>query len=178
MDLSGTFDTTNALAGMFLWLLFGFLTIMINCDIQRFIRTHPLFFHLIGLLAFFFLFTLLDSNNNTTIVKIWVKTVFVYIMFLFLIKSKWYFILPILGLLLIDQSLKKEIAYRERKNQNVDTYKKIIKPLNVIIIIHISIGMLHYMYLQKIEYKNKFSLDEFFFNINKCKQRMPNYYKI
>lgn len=180
MDFSGTFDTTNALTGMFLWLIFSFLSIMVNCDVQRFIRSNPLFFHLIGLLAFFFLFTLLDSNNTSSIGIIWIKTVFIYLLFLCLIKSKWYFIIPVLGLLLIDQTIKKDISFKLNKDptRDLSQQKKISKYINIVLITLIIIGTIHYMILQKIEYKDKFSLFKFFFIINNCSKKMPDYTKM
>ena len=113
MDFSATFDSTNALSYMFLWLLFGFLGTMVNCDIQRWMRTHPIAFHAFGFLAFFFLFTLLDTNNASSIGVIWAKTVFVYALFVLMTKAKWYFVLPVLALLLFDQSVKKHVAFKK-----------------------------------------------------------------
>lgn len=180
MDLSGTFDTTNALVGMFLWLIFGFLSVMLNCDLQRFIRTNPIFFHLIGLLAFFFLFTVLDTNNTTSIGLIWLKTIIVYMLFVCLIKSKWYFVIPVLLLLLIDQTLKKDAAFKQNKDpsKDVSMNTKISQYINIMVIILIIIGTIHYMILQKIEYKDKFSLFKFFFIINNCSKKMPDYSKM
>ena len=134
---------------MFLWLIFSFLSIMVNCDVQRFIRTNPIFFHLIGLLAFFFLFTLLYSNNTSSIGIIWIKTVFIYLLFLCLIKSKWYFIIPVLGLLLIDQTIKKDIAFKLNKDpiRNLSQQKKISQYINIVLITLIIIGTIHYMIL-------------------------------
>ena len=180
MDFSGTFDTTNALASMFLWLIFSFLSIMINCDLQRFIRSNPLFFHLIGLLAFFFLFTLLDSNNTSSIGIIWIKTIFIYLLFLCLIKSKWYFIIPVLGLLLIDQTIKKDIAFKKNRDptQDLSINKKISQYINIFIIVLIIIGTIHYMFLQKKQHKDNFSLFKFFFIVKNCSKNMPNYIKM
>jgi len=180
MDFSGTFDTTNALASMFLWLIFGFLSIMINCDLQRFIRNNPLFFHLIGLLAFFFLFTLLDTNNTSSVGVIWIKTVFIYLLFLCLIKSKWYFIIPVLCLLLIDQTIKKDISFKQNKDTNVDISinKKISHYINILIIVLIIIGTIHYMILQKKQHKENFSLFKFFFIVKQCSKNMPDYNKM
>lgn len=181
MDFSGTFDTTNALSGMYLWLIFGFLSTMINCDLQRFMQSHPLMMHAFALMAFFFLFTLIDTNNKADISVILVKTIFIYILFVLMTKSKWYFVIPVLSLLLIDQGLKKHVAVKqaagkniEKDTQRLEMYTNII---NVLIIFIIIIGSIHYMYLQQLEYGKKFSLFKFFFGISKCKKKMPNYEK-
>jgi hypothetical protein len=51
------FDYRDAIAGFLLWLLFGFLSSMVSCDLQRFMQSHLLFRHFVGLVSFFFLFT-------------------------------------------------------------------------------------------------------------------------
>jgi hypothetical protein len=96
MDFAGTFDTTNALSGMFLWIVFSFLASLINCDIQRMMRQNPLLIHMFGFTAFFFLFTLIDANNKTSLKTVWFKTFFVYLLFVMMTKAKWYFVLPVL----------------------------------------------------------------------------------
>lgn len=181
-DFNNAFDTTNAMFALFLWLLFGFLSHMINCDLQRMIENSMIVRHIIGLIAFFFLFTLLDGNNKTNIQTIFIKTFLVYILFILTTKSKWYFALPVLGLLMVDQVLKR--IYEDRKNFVADAesdaflqrHKHINWWINIIVIILIIIGMLHYMYLQKIEYGKKFTYFKFFFKTNKrCKPYHPDY---
>ncbi len=173
--MSDTFDTTNALSAMFLWLIFGFLTVLVNCDIQRFIKNNPIVMHSFGFVAFFFLFTLLDSKNKTSINNIWIKTFFVYILFVLMTKSKWYFLIPVLALLLLDQSVKKDILYREENGEDM-TDKKIIRKkltkfVNVTIIALIIIGAIHYSYLQRIQYGDKFTWFKFLLGVSKCKAK-------
>jgi hypothetical protein len=186
MDLSGTFDSTNALSGMFLWVMFGFLVAIINCDLQRFIKQNPAFFHIVGLTAFFFLFTLLDTKNNIGIQFILIKTVFVYFLFVLMTKSKWYFVIPVLILLLTDQLIKKNLAFVEQRAEDPKEkieklrarQQKITYILNITIIVLIFVGASHYMILQKIEYKDKFSFWKFLFGISQCKPYMPRYEKM
>jgi cytochrome c biogenesis factor len=92
-------------------------------------------------------------------------------------KSKWYFILPALTLLLIDQLVKKNVAIKEANGEKVDDLKKnqemITKVINIAIIIIVFIGTLHYMLLQKMEYKENFNFKKFFLGLNKkCKKYM------
>jgi hypothetical protein len=184
MDLSGTFDTTNALSGIYLWIIFAYLSTTLNCDLQRLLMKNPIFIHIMGWTSFFFLFTLLDANNKTTMSIILIKTVFVYIMFVLMTKSKWYFVVPVLGILLIDQAIKKRVAIY---SQNESTSKASVEAmkiqqayisywLNIVIIVLIIVGSLHYMYLQHIEYGKDFSFYKFFIGVNrKCKARTPKY---
>lgn len=175
IDFSNTFDSTNALSSMYLWIIFAYLSALLNCDLQRLIANHPLVLHLVGLTAFFFLFTLLDSKNQTSVGTVWVKTLFIYILFVLMTKSKWYFVVPVLVLLLVDQSLKRDIAFKEASGKDMKDEKqkqeKLTKILNIIIIIMIILGTIHYMFIQYSEYKDKFSLFTFFFGWRKCKKK-------
>ncbi len=189
IDFSGTFDSTNALSAMYLWILFGYLSVLLNCDLQRFIQSHPLVMHLVGVVAFFFLFTVLDSKNTSSISVVWLKTVLIYIMFVLLTKSKWYFVVPVMVLLLVDQSLKKDLAFHkarleenrgsnevvERKEKSVAYWSSIMNKLIYVLVI---VGTAHYAYLQRLEYKKKFSWSAFFLGVSRnCKRTMPNYRK-
>lgn len=184
-DIPTIFDTTNALSGLYLWLLFGFLSVLVNCDLQRFIKQNPLIMHLVGIFAFFFLFTIIDTGNKVSVITVWIQTLFVYLIFMLMIKSKWYFVVPVILLLLTDQSLKKQLSYEINNMSNKDqiekkkeTGKKISSIINILIIIIILLGVVHYMYLQKIEYKEKFSFYKFFLGVTECKSLMPNYNKM
>jgi hypothetical protein len=173
---SGTFDTTNALAGMFLWLIFGFLSHLINCDLQRFLLTNPYWIHFFGIVAFFFLFALVD-NNSTSIGIVWIKTILVYILFIFMTKARWFFAVPILILLLITQSIQKDVEIKSKSNkydkeslQKIkNTQEKITAILQIIIIVLIFLGTFHYIYIQYIDHHKHFSLWKFFFKPNKCR---------
>lgn len=175
MNFVGTFDTTTALAGMFLWIVFNYLSGMLNCDLQRLMK-NPLVLHMVGLTAFFFLFALLDTNNKTSILIIWLKTVFVYAMFVLMTKSKWYFVLPVLALLLVDQTLKRDMAFKEAAGEEIDDKmksdrKRISSIINILIIAIIVVGTLHYGILQKRDHKNDFSFTKLIFGVSRCKSR-------
>jgi hypothetical protein len=140
-----------------------------NCDLQRLLVKSDLFRHLVALIAFFFLFTVLDSGNKSHVGIIWLKTILVYILFLMIIKSKWYFTFPVLGILLVDQSIKAHINYLERNDKidEINKYKEIRKILNIIIII-IIIGFLNYAYIKYHKYNSDFSIGTLLF-ATKCK---------
>ena len=191
MDFSGTFDSTNALSCMFLWLIFGFLTALVNCDIQRFLLQNPLAFHAFGFLAFLFLFTLLDTNNTSSIGVVWAKSIFVYIIFVLMTKSKWYFVLPVLLLLLIDQSIKKQVAFAKAAAKEDEQHdaasiekwdafqKTVTEVINYVIIALILLGTLDYIRLQRREYMGNFSFYKFFLTTkNECKKVALDYSSI
>jgi len=156
------FDARTAIAGLYLWLLFGFLSTMVSCDIKRFMD-NIYFRHFIGLISFFLLFTITDKENNLNIGGIWIKTFFVYFIFLMMTKSKWFFSIPVLLLLIIDQSYKFEIDFIQKDKKNSTYYHKqhnydnIRKPLDYAIIILIVIGFIHYAVRQYNQFGSKFS---------------------
>jgi len=171
IDWSNTFESTGAISMLMLWLLFGFLSTFVNCDLQRLMTQNIITRHVISLLAFFFLFTLIDSKAN--LLTTWIKTIVVYVLFILLTKNKWYIVLPVLALLLVDQSLKRyknEVTTDDGKTR-IDNARSF---LNKIIIVIILLGTLDYYLIQKAEYKNRFSFIKFFLgNIKPCKKSFP-----
>lgn len=164
---SQTFDTSFALSSMFLWILFGYMAITLNCDIQKMMHKNQFMIHLFGVVAFFFLFTLLDSNNQKHVGIVWLKTLVVYTLFVLMTKSKWYFVTPVLALLLIDQTLKKQAAFK--KDAKFMAFQhKYSKVINYVVITLIIVGSVHYMWLQKHQHKNNFSFIKFFKTSSVC----------
>jgi hypothetical protein len=169
-NIFDTGDTNDALTGLYLWLLFGFLSTMVNCDIQRLMIENQMFRHLCGVLAFFLLFTILNKNSRNHVSTIWQKTIYLYILFLMLIKSKWYFSIPILTLLIIDQSVKVHINYLNNINPsdtNINYYMKVRDALYKVIITLIIVGFVHYAYRQHAEFGPEFSWYKLIFS-SKC----------
>jgi hypothetical protein len=128
--------------------------------------THNIFFrHIVGIIAFFLLFTVIDTDNESDVFNIWMKTMYIYFIFLLMTKSKWYFSIPVFVLLVVDQSFKFQIKFEEkqkekRKNNGptMALYENIRDKLNVCIIALIVIGFMHYAIRQYNEYGSKFSL--------------------
>ena len=169
------FDARTAIVGLYLWLLFGFLSNIVSCDIKRFMN-NVYFRHFIGLVAFFLLFTITDKDNDLNIGGIWLKTFFVYFIFLMMTKSKWFFSIPVLILLIVDQSYKFEIDFiqkdekenkketiKENKKESIkydnkiQNYENIRKYLYYAIITLIVIGFIHYAVRQYKQFGSKFS---------------------
>jgi hypothetical protein len=157
------FDARTAIVGLYLWLLFGFLSNMVSCDIKRFMN-NVYFRHFIGVVAFFLLFTITDKDNDLNIGSVWLKTFFIYFIFLMMTKSKWFFSIPVLILLIIDQSYKFEIDFIEKnkketiKHDNkIQKYENIRKYLYYAIITLIVVGFIHYALRQYKQFGSKFS---------------------
>ena len=177
-------EIRTVIAGLYLWLLFGFLSSIVSCDIKR-LMTHNVFFrHVVGIISFFLLFTVIEVESEMDVLSIWIKTIYIYFIFLLMTKSKWYFSIPVLLLLLVDQSLKFQINFEKQKEvkekgengenvkkiENVEKvengengstivrYENIRNKLNVSIIALIVVGFLHYTFRQYNEFGPKFSL--------------------
>lgn len=175
--LDDTFDSKEALSALYLWLLFGFLSSMVSCDVQRWMRDSHLFRHFVGIVAFFFLFTVIDQKNKKPVLYVWTKTFFVYFLFILMIKSKWQYSIPVLLLLIIDQSIRVQMDYMERqskpqeeKDNDADTvarWNKVRSALSVALGVLIVVGVVHYAIRQKNEFGNKFEWSTFFF-ASKC----------
>lgn len=121
------FDARTAIAGLYLWLLFGFLSSIVSCDIKKLINENVYFRHFVGLISFFLLFTITDKDNDNdlNISRIWMNTFFVYLIFLMMTKSKWYFSIPVLLLIVIDQSYKFQIEFiQKEKKKAVNKLRK------------------------------------------------------
>lgn len=179
LNLANSFDTTNALSGIYLWLIFGLVVAHVNCDVRRFMDGNGLLRHLITLLAFFFLFTIVDGNNKSDLLTTWVKTLIIYVLFVLMTKSKWYFVIPVIALLLADQSLKRHLGFK-KNNGHVEEQeeKRILKAsevINWVVVGVIIVGCVHYMYLQYTEYGKDFSFALFFLGTDKCKKVAPSY---
>jgi len=162
-----TFDTKTALAGLYLWLLFGFLSTSVGCDLQLFMRDNIWFRHFIGLISFFFLFTVLDTNNSAPLYILWFKTFFVYAIFILMTKSKWYFSIPVLLILLIDQNLKIYHDNLIRDKGDAGTISMLEKArygLSITMYVLIGLGFGSYFMKQKADHPNDFDPVKFVFS--------------
>lgn len=182
-QFANSIKVNDNLSGIYLWLLFGFLSVTINCDLQRLVQNNPIILHLIGLYTFFFLFTSIDENNKAGLFVTWIKTFLIYILFVLTTKSKWYFAVIILLGLLIDKSYKyyqqqNEVHWDDDRKEKTERMQQTITQwITYIILACVFVGTVHYIYLQKIEYKSNFSYWKFFFHAGKCKKVAPTYKK-
>ena len=169
LEMKGSFDVRFAISALYLWLLFGFLSSMISCDLQRLMNDNILFRHFIGIVAFFLLFTFSDSENINSVYTTWSKTIIVYLIFLLLTKSKWYFAIPVLCLLVFDQSIAMQIKYLKNKKdtKKIIKYELFRKHLYKGLIILILAGFIHYTIRQYNEFGKDFSFMTLLFS-SKC----------
>ena len=178
VDISSKIDVTNILTALFLWLFFGFLSSMVNCDVQRMLRGSGLARHCVLLVSFFFLFTLIDSSNKEGLPGVLIKTLCAYILFVLATKTKGPVILVALAIMAVailikryDQEYTREDDLRRKK-----IFAAVNIGLNALVVAIILGGVIHYLILQKIEYGHNFSLFKFVTSTNRnCKDEAPVY---
>jgi hypothetical protein len=161
------FDVRTAIAGLYLWLIFGYLSTMVSCDVQRMMKTNHLFRHIVGCVSFFLLFTVIDKDNDANIGSVWMKTFMTYFVFLLMTKSKWYFSLPVLTLIVIDQSLKYQIEFvknKSPKDDSIANYEDVRDIIYKTIGVLIGTGFLHYAGRQYLEFGSDFSFRKLLFH--------------
>ena len=78
---------------------------------------NTIFRHFVGIISFILLFTTLDTENNDDVFTTIKKTLMVYAVFLLLTKAKWYFSIPTLVLITIDQGMSAQIKYLEKNKR-------------------------------------------------------------
>jgi hypothetical protein len=172
-----TFDATSALTALFLWLIFSYFSNFINCDLQHMLKTHNVWRHVLLLMSFFYLFTLLDASNKANVATIFAKTLIVYAIFIMLTKSKAYYVIPVLLLLMVVQALKRQRDLGDAAGDPVrkEARDKAFQTAEMVLTLGIAAlavaGMLHYMVLQRRQHRGDFSLVTFFFSTNEsaCK---------
>lgn len=167
------FDTQSSLAALYLWLVFGYLGVMLNCDIQRFVRNNAVVRHVMGLVAFYFLFTVIDSKNSSPVWTVFAKTLVVYALFVLATKSRWQFAVTALVLLFADQVIKNHAEYL--KNQNADdpsleTFVRVRSILLACIVVIILVGTADYFVKQRRDHRKAFRVSTFLLGKNACRK--------
>lgn len=165
-----SFDTITSLAGLYLWLLFGFFTSLLGCDLQRLMTKNIYVKHIMALITFFFLMSVVDKDNNIGVGKTWLKTFVVYLLFMISIKNKIGAAALILILLIVDQTIKVQMDYQDRNKitNNMDLYKQIRQFIFYAVIFVAVIGYFLYYLHQRADYGADFSHLKLFFGTNKC----------
>lgn len=169
----------NSLVGVYLWLFFGYLSMYINCDLQRILRDNVYVLHLFGFFTFFFLFTKYHGAADQHPGLLFAQTAVVYVMWVLASKMKWYFIFVVLALLLLHQIVllfvDHYMAGEERHAEKEELRRGLTTGLYYAIVGTIVLGVVDYMRLQRIEYRGEFSFWKFFVARGRCKHRFPDY---
>lgn len=162
-------DTDSSLIALYLSLVMGFKALF-NCDIQRLLQHNVYANHLITFCCFLFLISLID-NTHSSLSDIWLKSIFIYILFMLFIKSKIETVIIVFILLIIDQSIKTIINNKIYKNpdEDVSSLNTARQYIMYAIIATILIGCLMYYFRQKEDHPKDFSILTFFFGTPICR---------
>jgi len=169
-NLPQTFDTMTALSAMMLWLLFGFMTPLLSCDIQRLMTNNVYAKHIMSFILFFFLMAVIDNSNSASVGKTWLKAFYVYVLFMFAIKSKLGASLTVIALLVVDQTIRIHIDNKKRNNKldNIERFERARKVLFAALVVTVIVGYIMYMIRAMNEHSEDFSHLKLFFGTNKC----------
>ena len=182
------------LASVYFWLLFGGIGDTLSCDLKKSFE-NPIFRQFTAIISIFLLFVIIDKNDAGAY-EIWKNTLILYVFYLLLTKSKWYFSIIIIILVLIDQTLFSENKYLSNKNitnnsnnsnnnsnnsnnsnnnlkliEKYDTYRKYIQYVIIFLIIF---GSIHYFLRQKNKFGKNFDMFKFLFDVT-CKKDRINF---
>ena len=91
-----------------------------------------------------------------------------YFVFILMTKSKWYFAIPTLLLLVIDQGLKYQATYLKKQKKSYEILDTIRGYIDYALIALIVLGFISYGIRQKNTFGNKFSFIKLLFS-NKCR---------
>jgi hypothetical protein len=171
LDWGASFDTTSSLAALYLWIMFNALFSLLNCDLQRALNKNMFVKHLTGLLAFYFLFNIVDPNNKSHVATTLVKTFVVYALFIMATKSKWPYIAAALLLLFCDQVMRNHIEYLKNAERDPSSYVRARFYIQWAIFGVILVGFLHYFARQRFEYGQAFSFGKFILGTTSCKDK-------
>ncbi len=164
-------DIATVFAAIILWLIFGFFSPLLNCDLQYMLTKNVYAKHIGCIICVFFLIAVFIVPTTQELWVTWCQTLILYIFFIMATKSTLFPIIMVLILLCIDQTIRLEIEKRLAQNPeaNVETLKKIRTYLLYIIAVVIIIGCAWYYTIKYKEYGDKFSNLTFFFGSNSCK---------
>lgn len=161
-----SYDTTFILSTVVILVLFNVLEESISCDIQKIIKNKYVK-HTIGVVSIFFLFSVIGNKENQHIWTIWWKSIIMYFIFILMAKTEWYFGLPIVALLLIDQSLKIQQEHNNNKSKpyNKKVYLIAREIITYLILGLIFVGFTSYGLKQYQEHKENFDMIKLIFGI-------------
>ena len=161
------FDYVTAYAGFLLWILFGYATPLLNCDLQTFLSTNIYGKHVCALITFFFLISAFIAPAERPLV-VFYQTCLLYLFFMFMTKSTMIFSAIILFFILVDQSILLDINYQISKNAEADVtmLRRVRGALMIGIVSTALIGFFFYYFKKRRDYGEDFQFLSFFFGRN------------
>jgi len=166
----------------------NFLAQLFPCRFQHELNNNMYLKHFFSFLTMVFFVVLSSPIKNKKIKVIVVQSIFLYIAFLFLIKTDYRIFILLLVLLSVSylfvlkkvelEADKEEFKENQEKLKELDDEIKNVDFYNfvtmIFIVIFVIIGFLSYLGQKKIEYKNNFDFNKFLFGKPSCKNKSPS----
>ena len=165
----------------------GYVVQLVPCNLQRVLDNNIYLKHFVCLLTLIFLVNITDpAEKDVRLTRIILKSIILYIFFIFIIKTNYNFFIAIMVLLGIiylielkkfeyDDDIKNLENDKKSNSSEIITLKRnkdlLIKIQNIIfgiIIIFIIIGFLSYLGEKKNQYKNNFDFYTFLIGKPDC----------
>ena len=164
-------DITTVFSAIILWLIFGFFSSLLNCDLQYLLTKNVYAKHVGCIICVFFLIAVFIAPVTQELWVTWCQTLILYVFFIMATKSKLFPIIVVLLLLCVDQSIRLETERRLEldPNSDVSTLKTTRIYLLYLIAILIVMGCAWYYMIKYKEYGKSFSNVTFFFGSTSCK---------
>ena len=150
-------------------MIFSFVSELNSCDIQRFISQNMYVKHTVAVIGFFFMIVLLD--DSITVLQAWGITLFVYSVYYLSTRSKLFFTITVVLLLVVHENL--HISYKRSPQEETHKREMLMYGMNAIKIligITIILGISHYFIRQKRSFGKDFSPLLFFLGTRKCQE--------
>ena len=172
-------EIKDALLLFYIIVTAGYFESLFSCDLQRLFTESVLAKHILAFISAFFLITLVDDKNEIrSLGEMFKTTGIIYGLYVLSIKSKAYFVLPMLVCLFCDQVTRVQINIINKRDTekiardgDLALKNKLIKvraALTWVIVALIVGGMLHYYIRARLEFGDHFSTVAFFAGTKKC----------
>jgi len=146
---------------------------LFGCRIQELFDKNIYMKHILGFLTLYFFVSLIDSETKYNAIYKLLISFTIYIVFILSTKmyyKSWLGFISMIGLVYII-SIIKEIFPEDENLKNILT--NIQLGLTVLSVILLLVGMVYYMGEKKIEYREDFEYNKFFFGKPTCKGETP-----
>ena len=163
-------DIVSNISLAYVIIVCNFLAQLFSCDIQRLLTDSMWAKHVVGVIAFFFLVTILgpSSSSESNIAMLWLTTLTIYAIFFLSTRMKLKYTIFLIVLLLVYEHLKliKKSSTDIKTVERLDTGMTVVKVMIVIVTLT---GVTHYLVRQHNDFGKDFSIVKFFFGTTKCK---------
>lgn len=172
MDILTKFDLTDNIKALFLLYLAissNFLSNTMNCSVHKILIDNMVLKHIFIICLIYFTIDF-ASKDDLSPLEILKQTMFIYLLYIVLSKQKYEFFLFNFFLIFIIYVITVQKRYDERnkKESNFSTYGKVLRGLQIILVITLTIGFLLYFKKQHTEHKSNFNFIKFMFGTLHC----------